>query len=120
MEQVELTIDDKRVKAEAGTKILQAALDAAGQYEIIEVADGVYGGEGNRDLSFLGKRLVLLSASGAAGCIINCDGGGRGFDFSSGEDERSVLRGFTVIFGKSVVMTPTLPVQVSSPLSTVT
>ena len=52
---------------------IQAALDNAAAGEVIELADGTYTGEGNRDLTFAGKALILRSRSGDAdACVIDC------------------------------------------------
>lgn len=75
---------------------IQAAIDAAGDYDIIHVNDGVYVGEGNKNLDFRCKPIMVLSASGAPTCVIDCQGSGRGVWFSKGEDPRTVLSGFTI------------------------
>jgi hypothetical protein len=54
---------------------IQAAIDAAFEYDIILLEDGVYTGEGNRDLSFRGKKLRVSSISGDPTlCVIDCEG----------------------------------------------
>lgn len=76
---------------------IQAAVNAAAANSIIELADGVYTGAGNRNLDFLGKALTLRSASGRpASCIIDCQGAGRGFYFHTAETGASVVKGLTV------------------------
>ncbi len=77
-------------------KTLRSALLAAADYDIIQVADGVYTGADNTNLSFLGKPVMLLSAHGAGRCVIDCQGLGTGFVFGNSEDARSVLRGLTI------------------------
>jgi len=71
--------------------------------DTILVADGTYTGEGNRDIDFLGKAITLRSENGPNNCIIDCNGTEaephRGFYFHSGEDENSVLDGFTITNG---------------------
>ena len=67
--------------------------------DLILVADGTYSGEGNVDLDFAGKAVILRSMGGPDVCIIECGGDDdphRGFSFTSGEDEHSVLEGFTI------------------------
>ncbi|MBN1671349.1 MAG: right-handed parallel beta-helix repeat-containing protein [Kiritimatiellae bacterium] len=75
---------------------VQDALDAAAAYAVVQVAAGVYTGSRNRNLDVRGKPLVLYAAAGPAGTIVDCQGAGRGFVFSSGESPRTVIRGFTV------------------------
>ena len=67
---------------------IQAAIDsAAASGDIIELADGVYAGPGNRDLSAYEKWFVVRSQSGdPSACIIDLEGDPtephRGFTFS--------------------------------------
>jgi len=42
---------------------IQAALDAARDGDVIELADGTFTGEGNRDVHFLGKAVTVRSQS---------------------------------------------------------
>ncbi len=54
---------------------IQAAIDSASSGDVIELADGVYTGYGNRDLSNMEKRILLKSASGnPEACIIDLQG----------------------------------------------
>ncbi len=83
---------------------IQAAVNAAASGDIIELADGVFTGNGNRDLDFAGKAITVRSQSGdPAVCIIDCQGSQtdqhRGFHFHSGEGPDSVLTGVTITNG---------------------
>ena len=80
---------------------IQAALNAANDFDIIEVANGTYTGIGNRDLDYLGKPIMLLSKNGPEHTVIDCERRGQGFRFFRGEDERSVLQGITIKNGKT-------------------
>lgn len=66
----------------------------------IRLMDGVFQGEGNRNIDFLGRPVTLRSHSGnPAACVI--DGGGfngqaQGFFFVRGETSASVLEGVTI------------------------
>jgi len=79
---------------------IQSGIYAAGDGDIVLVSDGTYMGNGNRDLDFLGKRIIVRSENGADFCIIDCQGSSssihRGFYFHRGEGPYSVLRGFTI------------------------
>ncbi len=103
---------DVRIPIEAGSILvnaqgtgnyptIQAAIDAASDGNQIYLADGVFVGEGNRDLDTHGKQLTIESLSGnAAACIIDCGGSEiephRGFRFHTGETGTTILRNFTI------------------------
>jgi parallel beta-helix repeat protein len=77
---------------------IQAGIDAAAEGDTVLVADGVYTGDGNRNLDFGGVNIVVMSENGPEPTIIDCQGiaGHRGFYFHSGEDTTSVVQGFTI------------------------
>jgi hypothetical protein len=82
---------------------IQAAIYATSGGDEIVVADGFYTGTGNIDLDFGGRSITLRSANGAESCVIDCQGGGRGFIFDSGESDSAVVQGFTIANGFAVV-----------------
>ena len=75
---------------------IQEAIDVAVDGDEVLVADGLYGGDGNKDLDFGGRAIALRSVNGPADCIIECQDEGRGFFFNSGETADSVVDGFTI------------------------
>ncbi len=80
---------------------IQLAVQAAADGDVIELADGTYRGEGNRDIAYLGKAVTIRSRSGNPRmCVIDCDGTEedphRGFSFDGGEGAASVLEGVTI------------------------
>ncbi|MCK4547914.1 MAG: C10 family peptidase [Candidatus Eisenbacteria sp.] len=81
---------------------IQAAVDAAGEGKFIVLSDGVFSGEGNRDIDFHGKALTVRSQTGTpSACVIDCEGLGRGFLFQSGEGATSYLEGITIIHAQA-------------------
>jgi hypothetical protein len=79
---------------------IQAGIDASIDGDTVLVADGTYTGDGNRDLDFNGKAIMVISENGAEVTIIDCQGREeephRGFYFHSGETLSSVVDGFTI------------------------
>jgi len=86
-----------RVPADYAT--IQAAIDDAVDGDTIWVADGTYSGEGNLEIDFRGKAVIVRSENGPDGCTIDCRGEGRAFYFNTGETADSVLDGFTITNG---------------------
>ncbi|UCG60116.1 MAG: right-handed parallel beta-helix repeat-containing protein, partial [Phycisphaerales bacterium] len=78
---------------------IQEALDSAIDGDKVIVADGVYRGDGNRDMNFMGKSVKLVAGSWASSCTIDCEQAGRAFNFRSGEDPNAIVQGFTIING---------------------
>lgn len=83
---------------------IQAAINAAQAGDAIELGDGVFTGDGNRDLDFGGKGLVLRSASGSPeACIIDCEGSQgdphRAFYFHTAEPADARVSDLTITGG---------------------
>lgn len=80
---------------------IQAAVDAAVHGDIIEMTDGTFTGEGNRDVTYNGKGIIIRSQNfDPEFCIIDCEREGRGFDFPAEQaGVLSVLEGVTIING---------------------
>ncbi len=78
---------------------IQAAIEAAVDGDSVVVADGVYTGEGNKNLDFGGRAITVKSENGPEFTTIDCENDGRGFYFHDGEDSSSLLDGFTITNG---------------------
>jgi predicted outer membrane repeat protein len=82
---------------------IQAAVDAASAGDEIVLEDGVFSGDGNRDVRFLGKDLVVRSRNGAAACAIDSQGSlaspHRAFRLDAGETAASRIEGLTITGG---------------------
>lgn len=79
---------------------IQDAINAAVDADIIELTDGIFRGDGNRDIEYLGKEIIVRSQSGnESTCIIDAEGTAsemhRGVLFD-GEGAGAVLEGVTV------------------------
>jgi len=79
---------------------LQAAIDAAAPGDTVWIPPGTYRNEGNVNLDFGGKTLVLKSESGPAETILHGSSRDRLFLFHSGEDSSCVVEGFTIQNGR--------------------
>ena len=78
---------------------IQAAIDAAADGDIVLLKEGVYAGEGNRDVDFKGRKITLKSENGHGGCILDCQGLGRAFLFQNEEGPSSMIDGITIVGG---------------------
>ncbi len=83
---------------------IQSAINAATNGDVVQLADGVFSGDGNRDLDFKGKQIAVESASGdPTRCSIDCQGSStdphRGFYFHTSEHTGSQVIGLTVMNG---------------------
>ena len=83
---------------------IQAAIDGATNGDVIELANGTFAGDGNRDLRYHGKSItVKAQGSDPAACVIDCGGSAgsphRGFVFDGGETAASHLEGITITNG---------------------
>jgi len=119
IENLEVSLDSPaatiRVPKDFAT--IQAAIDSARDGNVIEVQAGTYGGPGNWDIDFRGKRITVRSASGPESTTIDCSKGTatggdshRGFYFHEREGADSVLSGFTIrggrVFGSEIPPDP--------------
>ena len=79
---------------------IQEAIDASTTGDTVIIRDGTYTGEGNRDIDYGGRDIVVQSEHGAASCIVDCQGmwedPHRAFRFQSGETNAAVLEGVTI------------------------
>ncbi|MFH1278493.1 MAG: right-handed parallel beta-helix repeat-containing protein [Candidatus Eisenbacteria bacterium] len=83
---------------------IQAGIDSAVAGDIIELADGTFRGDGNRDLDYGGRSVTVRSQSGTAEmCVIDPEGTDtqphRAFEFRSGETTDAVLSGVRITGG---------------------
>lgn len=76
---------------------IQAAINASTDGDVIELADGVFTGDGNAGVSFVGKTITVRSASlEPALCIIDGEGTRPGFIFLDGESRDARLERVTI------------------------
>jgi hypothetical protein len=87
-----------------GYPTIQAAIEASEHGDVIELTNGTYRGEGNRDVSYLGKGITVRSQSGdPTVCVIDCEGSAedphRAFLFQNYEPSGAILEGLTIMNG---------------------
>ncbi|MBM3957729.1 MAG: right-handed parallel beta-helix repeat-containing protein, partial [Gemmatimonadetes bacterium] len=83
---------------------IQAAIDSSLGGDVIELADGIYTGPGNRDLDYRGKAITVRSQSGdPERCVLWCRAHAgdvhRALLFHSGEGPESRLEGIGILEG---------------------
>jgi hypothetical protein len=85
------------IRVPADLPTIQAGIDAAGNGDMVLVADGTYSGSGNVNLNTHGKAITVASENGPLRCVIDGQGSGGGFIFNSGEDGNTLIDGFTFL-----------------------
>lgn len=85
------------------TGIIQEAVDQAQAGDVILLLPGVYGGQGNRDIDFGGKDLVIMAKSSGApyDTVIDCQNLGRALYLHSGETSASMIVNVTIRNGQA-------------------
>lgn len=53
---------------------IQLGIDAASNGDTVILSDGIYTGNGNRDINFNSKSITVTSENGPDNCIIDCEG----------------------------------------------
>lgn len=81
--------------------ILGGLQAATSDENIVMVADGVYAGAGNTNITFPARRIRLSSRNGSENCVIDCNGESRAFYFNPQTDRHSAIIGFTVRNGSA-------------------
>ncbi len=94
------SINSATINVPADQPTIQAGIDASVNGDTVLVADGTYRGDGNRDINFNGKQIIVASEQSASQTIIDCQGSyqnqHRGFIFHNEETELAILDGFTI------------------------
>jgi hypothetical protein len=81
---------------------IQSAIDGASTGDTVLLEDGVFRGEGNRNVDLRGLLITVRSSSGLAeSCVLDCEGSGRAFVLASGEPPGTKIAGLTIRNGLS-------------------
>jgi len=98
------TVRGVRADGSGAYMTIQHAINNCIDGDIVELADGTYTGTGNRDVTTLGKRIIVRSASGdPLACRIDCQDGYRGFNINSGEGLDTVILSIGVVNGAATI-----------------
>jgi len=105
-----VTDNDALLNVPSEYDTIQSAINLATDGETVVVAEGVYTGDGNRDIDFFGKAITVRSTDPndpdvVAATVIDCQAARyehhRAFDFRNYESAASVLNGLTIINGNA-------------------
>ena len=80
---------------------IQAGINASVNGDTVLVASGTYSGEGNRNLNYGGRIIVVKSELGPLHTLIDCQRSGRGLYLHNGETGAALFSGFTIFGGYS-------------------
>ncbi|MBP6874430.1 MAG: hypothetical protein KBD56_00005 [Candidatus Eisenbacteria bacterium] len=79
---------------------IQAAVDAAQDGDILQLADGTFLGDGNRGIDLRGKSLTIASVGGNPdACVIDCAGYTSGIQTTMAAGAQVTLSGITITAG---------------------
>ncbi|MBN1879653.1 hypothetical protein JW823_06050, partial [bacterium] len=84
------------IRVPADKPTIQDAIDAAVYGDTVLIADGVYTGDGNRDLVISGKTIIVQSENGPLACIIDCQGSESSHHFGIQAGGNSIVQGLTI------------------------
>ena len=83
-----------------GVSTIQAMINSVTQdYAVVQVKSGIYTNTGNRDVTFGGKILMLVSEAGASNTVLDAQHLGRCLAFTNGETRTTVVKGFSLRHG---------------------
>ena len=80
---------------------IQHAISNSVNGQIVTILPGTYTGSGNVNISTQGKQITVQSDQGPITTIIDCALNGRGFIINQGETMTTVIKGLSIINGKT-------------------
>jgi len=78
---------------------IQQGINASSDWDTVLVADGIYTGDGNKNITLVANNIEVRSANGPNTCIIDLENDGKGFRLEF-TPTTSVIDGFTVMNGR--------------------
>ncbi|RJP36652.1 MAG: hypothetical protein C4547_07090 [Phycisphaerales bacterium] len=84
---------------------ISEAIAAASDGDTVLIADGIYTGAANKNLSWQGKSLVVRSENGPDRCVIDCEDNGACFAFRRESSTTATIEGLTLTRGNGGAIT---------------
>jgi hypothetical protein len=81
------------IKIPADNSTIQDGLFQAGSGDTVMLADGIYSGTGNQEITFYGRTVYLVSENGPTAAIIDGRGTNRAFSFAYGNANQVTIEG---------------------------
>jgi predicted outer membrane repeat protein len=110
------TVDDGLHLVPEEYSSIQDAIDAAGNGDEVLVSPGVYTSENTAVLNTRGKRIWIHSTEGADETVIDGEHKRRCIHISNGENSKTIIEGFTVLNGYSMIGGAGIKCDFSSPI----
>ena len=83
---------------------IQAAYDAALEGDTIRLSDGLFRGQGNRNIKIMGRNVRIESINGPEQCVIDCERSGTAFDFMGPDiTPDTILQDVTIVRAEAAV-----------------
>lgn len=88
---------------------IQDAIDNSICGDTILIGDGIFSGEGFKNIAPAGRSIVIKSINGPSNTIIDCEGSGRFMFMNTGEDSTTIISGLTINYMQRVYVSLASP-----------
>jgi len=87
-----VTVYDSGGNFICSTDTIQWGINACPDKGTVAVKDGIYTGANNKNLTWSGKHIAVISENGPSNCIIDCQNSGRGVTLSKKSKCEEVIK----------------------------